>query len=143
MPFAYRRGGAPGPFFLILGLRDPRGSVCLGFGGRFLRASRFSLFRFARSLMFFVFMVHIFRCRGAASSESFLVEEARGLNPFERGIPLNQFLPAVSWKTHGQFGLLALNLATEDCADAVLGMSHLHPEPPAALPGKATLGNAL
>jgi hypothetical protein len=40
-----------------LGLREPRGSVCLGLGGRFLRASRFSRLRSALSLMFFVFTI--------------------------------------------------------------------------------------
>ncbi len=52
----YRRGGAPGPFFRIFGLREPRGSVRLVFGCRFLRAARFSLLRSARSLIFCVFM---------------------------------------------------------------------------------------
>jgi hypothetical protein len=41
---------------LSLGLREPRGSVRFGWGGRFLRASRLSSFRSALSLMFFVFM---------------------------------------------------------------------------------------
>ena len=55
--FSYRRGGAPGPRFLILGLREPRGSVRFGLGGRFLRAARLSFFRSALSLMFLVFIV--------------------------------------------------------------------------------------
>jgi hypothetical protein len=53
----YRLGGAPGPRFLILGLREPRGSVRFGLGGRFLRAARLSFFRSALSLMFLVFIV--------------------------------------------------------------------------------------
>jgi hypothetical protein len=42
---------------LTLGLREPRGSVRLGLGGRLLRAARFSFFRSALSLMFLVFIV--------------------------------------------------------------------------------------
>jgi hypothetical protein len=53
---SYRRGGAPGPLFLTLGLREPRGSVRFGLGGRFLRAARFSFLRSALSLMFLVFI---------------------------------------------------------------------------------------
>ena len=52
----YRRGGAPGPLFLTLGLREPRGSVRFGLGGRFLRAFRFNFLRSTLSLMFFVFI---------------------------------------------------------------------------------------
>ncbi len=58
--FFYRCAGPPGPFFLTFGLREPRGSVRLGLGGRFFRASRFSFFRSARSLMLFVFMMGCF-----------------------------------------------------------------------------------
>ena len=50
----YRRGGAPGPLFLTLGLREPRGTVCFGLGGRLLRAARFSFLRSALSLIFLV-----------------------------------------------------------------------------------------
>jgi hypothetical protein len=53
---SYLRGGAPGPLFLTLGLREPRGSVRFGLGGRFSRAARFSFLRSALSLMFFVFI---------------------------------------------------------------------------------------
>jgi hypothetical protein len=52
----YRLGGVPGPFFLILGLRDPRGSVRFGLGDRFPRALRFSFFRSSLSLIFLVFI---------------------------------------------------------------------------------------
>ena len=54
---SYRRGGALGPLFLILGLREPRGSVRFGLGGRFLRAARFSFFRSALSLIFLVSII--------------------------------------------------------------------------------------
>jgi hypothetical protein len=53
---SYRRGGAPGPLFLTLGLREPRGSVRFGLGGRFLRATRFSFLRSALSFIFLVFI---------------------------------------------------------------------------------------
>ena len=56
MNLSYRRGGAPGPLFLTLGLREPRGSVRFGLGGRFARAARFSFLRSTLSLMFFVFI---------------------------------------------------------------------------------------
>ena len=49
---SHLRGGAPGPFFFTLGFREPRGSVCLGWGGRFLRAARFSFFLSVLSLIF-------------------------------------------------------------------------------------------
>jgi hypothetical protein len=39
-----------------LGLREPRGSVRFGLGACFLRAARFSFFRSALSLTFFVFI---------------------------------------------------------------------------------------
>jgi len=54
---SYRRGGALGPLFLILGLREPRGSVRFGLGGRFLRAARFSFLRSALSLIFLVSII--------------------------------------------------------------------------------------
>jgi len=54
---SYRRGGALGPLFLTLGLREPRGSVRFGLGGRFLRAARFSLLRSALSLIFLVSII--------------------------------------------------------------------------------------
>jgi len=54
--FYFLRGGAPGPFFLILGLREPRGSVRFGLAACFLRAARFSFLRSSLSLMFFVFI---------------------------------------------------------------------------------------
>jgi len=54
-PRDYLRAARPGPFFFTFGLWEPRGSVRLGFGGRFLRASRFNFFRSALSSMFFVF----------------------------------------------------------------------------------------
>src|SRR5881296_3041537 len=49
--------GAPARFFLTLGLREPRGSVRLGLGGRFFRASRFNFLRSALSSIFLVFIV--------------------------------------------------------------------------------------
>ena len=52
----FRRGATPGPFFLTLGLREPRGSVRFGLAACFLRAARFSFLRSSLSLMFFVFM---------------------------------------------------------------------------------------
>ena len=52
----YRCAGAPGPRFFSLGLREPRGSVRFGWGGRFLRAARLSFFRSALSLVLLVFM---------------------------------------------------------------------------------------
>ena len=52
----FRRGGAPGPFLLTLGLPEPRGSVRFGLGGCFLRAARFNFLRSSLSLTFFVFM---------------------------------------------------------------------------------------
>jgi len=55
-PLTYRRAAVPGPLFLTLGLREPRGSVRFGLGGRLLRAARFSFFRSALSLMFLVFI---------------------------------------------------------------------------------------
>jgi hypothetical protein len=48
------RAAAPGPFFFTFGLRDPRGTVLFGFGGRFLRASRFNRLRSCLSVIFFV-----------------------------------------------------------------------------------------
>jgi len=56
LPFYLRRGATPGPFFLTLGLREPRGSVRFGLGAAFLRAVRFTFLRSALSLMFFVSM---------------------------------------------------------------------------------------
>ena len=55
-PISYRRGGAPAPFFFTLGLREPRGSVRFGLGGRLFRAARFTFLRSALSLMFLVFI---------------------------------------------------------------------------------------
>src|SRR5438874_10511813 len=49
--------GAPAPLFLSFGLREPRGSVRLGLGGRFPRASRFNFLRSALSLIFLVFII--------------------------------------------------------------------------------------
>jgi len=57
--------GPPGPFFLSLGLFEPRGSVRLGFGGRFLRAARFNRLRSALSLMFRVFIIVLYRANPA------------------------------------------------------------------------------
>ena len=51
-----QRLDAAGPFFFIFGLREPRGSVRLGFGGRFDRASRFNFLRSALSAIFRVFI---------------------------------------------------------------------------------------
>ena len=45
--FYFLRGGAPGPFFLTLGLREPRGSVRFGLAACFLRAARFSFRKMA------------------------------------------------------------------------------------------------
>ena len=53
----FRRGATPGPFFLTLGLRVPRGSVRFGLATAFLRAARLSFFRSSLSLMFFVFAI--------------------------------------------------------------------------------------
>lgn len=62
-PSTYLRVAWLGPRFLTLGLCEPRGSVCLGLGGCFLRASRFFFFRSALSLTDFVFtcrlLVHL------------------------------------------------------------------------------------
>jgi hypothetical protein len=58
---AAQRLDAAGPFFFTFGLREPRGSVRLAFGGRFARASRFNFFRSALSATFRVFMS--FLCR--------------------------------------------------------------------------------
>src|ERR1041385_1358392 len=59
----YLRAAWPGPLFFTLGLCEARGSVCLGLGGCFLRASRFFFFRSALSLTDFVFtcrlLVHL------------------------------------------------------------------------------------
>lgn len=52
---SYRRPAVPGPLFLTFGLCEPRGSVCLGLAGCFLRAARFSFFRSALSFTDFVF----------------------------------------------------------------------------------------
>jgi hypothetical protein len=56
LPFYFRRGATPGPFFFTLGLREPRGSVRFGLAACFLRAVRFSFFRSSLSLTFFVFI---------------------------------------------------------------------------------------
>ena len=56
-PLYFLRGATPGPFFLTLGLREPRGSVRFGLAACFLRAARFSFFRSSLSLMFFVFII--------------------------------------------------------------------------------------
>jgi hypothetical protein len=57
----HRRGAVPGPFFFTLGLRDPRGSVRFGLGGRFFRAARLSFLRSALSLIFCVSMIESLR----------------------------------------------------------------------------------
>lgn len=57
----YRRADPPGPFFFTLGLREPRGSVRFGLGGRFLRAWRFSFLRSALSLTWWVSIIRRFR----------------------------------------------------------------------------------
>ena len=54
---------AAGPFFFTFGLRDPRGSVRLGLGGRFARASRFSFLRAALSVTVRVFMTFLCQCQ--------------------------------------------------------------------------------
>ena len=113
---SYRRGGAPGPFFFTFGLRDPRGSVCLGLGGRFLRAWRFNLLRSARSLMFRVFM-----CRGSVRLD---------LRLFKRGVAFDQLLLSIARKADGYFRVLAFALAIENSSQAVLGVANLHPELP-------------
>jgi hypothetical protein len=56
---AAQRLDAAGPFFFTFGLREPRGSVRLAFGGRFVRASRFSFLRSALSATFRVFMTFL------------------------------------------------------------------------------------
>jgi hypothetical protein len=50
----YRLACPAGAFFLTFGLWEPRGSVLLALGGRFLRAARFSFLRSCLSLIFVV-----------------------------------------------------------------------------------------
>lgn len=116
LPLPYRRVGAPGPFFLIFGLREPRGSVCLALGGRFLRAARFSLLRSARSLM----------CR-VCMGESFVLV---GLRLLKRGVSFDELDRSMARKADGQFGVVAFALAFQDRSQAVSGMADLRPELP-------------
>src|SRR5579884_1637118 len=64
----HQRDEVPGPFFLTLGLWEPRGSVLLGLGGRFFRASRFNFFRSALSV---IFLVSIIVCEVNCRTDSF------------------------------------------------------------------------
>ena len=92
----YRRGGTPDPFFFTLGLREPRGSVCLGLGGRFLRASRLSRLRSARSLIFRV---------------SMNVPSVLKLRLLQKSVAFHQLHFSVAWKADRQFRILAFALA--------------------------------
>src|SRR5271167_1294107 len=55
-PRLYRLPCPAGAFFLSFGLCEPRGSVLLAIGGRFLRAARFSFLRSCLSWIFVVSM---------------------------------------------------------------------------------------
>src|SRR5262249_603530 len=50
----YRLACPAGAFFLTFGFWEPRGSVRLALGGRFLRGARFSFLRSCLSLIFVV-----------------------------------------------------------------------------------------
>ena len=114
----------PGPFFLTLGLREPRGSVRFGLGAASCAP------RASASSFCFIFNVLVFI--------SVLIAPLR---LFQSGKLRHQFLPAVARKADGQLAVFAVVFAFQNRADAEFGMPHLAAQFPArGLPRSARPG---
>jgi hypothetical protein len=93
------------------------------------RAVRFSFFRSALSLMFFVF-INVVR----APFFSIL------LRLFQPSVLCHELLLAVARKAHGQLCILAFALRAKDSSDTELGVPDLRPDSPARVGGGARSG---
>src|SRR6266566_2672457 len=134
--------GAPAPLFLSFGLREPRGSVRLGLGGRFPRASRFNFLRSALSLVFLVFIVKgpqesVENAPSPQRAQAREVKRTPGSEAssfLQGGKFFHELLDPIAWEADGQFCFVALTLAVDDNPEPVLRMPDLRPQLPSPAP---------
>jgi hypothetical protein len=163
-PRLYRLTCPAGAFFLSFGLCEPRGSVLLAMGGRFLRAARFSFLRSCLSWIFVVSMSavsfsytsevgaalvaarFVLQCCPLFPTET-VVEQSCLQSPvapghedvqsysLQRGIFFHHLFPPVARKADGQSCVITLAIALNHRAQPVFRVTNLRPQLPAAFLG--------